>query len=217
MSNRRPSQTDGPLFRPEEFREMRLDPTFTSGPAARHARSPIQSVHLGAIRDVASAARSGAATAGTAQPLSAPSAQRANRRSAEVSRRDRAWLAAVEVSQGDARQRLANLRKGRARQPDSLTGRLVAALRRADGWLTTRALVNALNDPAQTPPSASARTVSGTDVAASLAGYRKEGAVLARPVDEGSRLLEWRWAAYAALDDALDTDALDAIQARASA
>lgn len=195
MSRKRPSQTAGPLYA-GEFREMTLDPTFLSGPAARHPRSPIESVHLGVVPQVAAAARSARATGSGVQPLHSDTAQRGNRRSAEAARRKRASIA----SQDEARQRLAALRKGRSRRPESLTGRLAGVLRRAERWLCARELIDLLNDPAQTPPTASTRTVRSTDVAAYLAGYRKDGTVLARPIAEGSRLLEWRWAAYEALD-----------------
>lgn len=193
MSNRRPNQNDGPLFRPEEFREMQADPTYTSGPAARHPRSPIESVYLGVIRDVAAAARSAGATGVGAQPLHSETAQRANRRRAAAAKLERE--AVSRASQDQARRRLAGLRKGRARRPESLTGRIVAVLRAADGWLTTRELIDILNDPARTPPTASTRTIPGGDIASSLEGYRREGTILSRPIADGVRLLEWRWAA----------------------
>lgn len=198
MSNRRPNQNDGPLFRPVEFREMKADPTYTSGPAARHPRSPIESVHLGVIRDVTAATRSAGATGAGVQPLHSDTAQRANRRRAAAAKLERE--AVSRASQDQARRRLAGLRKGRARRPESLTGRIVAILRAADRWLTTRELIDILNDPACTPPTASTRTIRGGDIASSMEGYRREGAVLARPIAEGVRLLEWRWAALAAAD-----------------
>jgi hypothetical protein len=212
MSKRRSNQNDGPLFRPAEFREMKADPTYTSGPAARHPRNPIASVHLGVIRDVAAATRSAGATGAGVQPLHSDTAQRANRRRAAAKLEREA---VSRASQDQARQRLAGLRKGRARRPESLTGRIVAVLRAADRWLTTRELIDILNDPARTPPTASTRTIRGSDVAACLAGYCKEGAVLARPIAEGSRLLEWRWAAFEAADAA--AEAADAEAAEAAA
>jgi hypothetical protein len=208
MSDKSSRQTAGPVYRPavtEDWPDLKVDP-LTTGPAGRHPRREMRSVHLGVRAQVAAAARSAGATGAGAQPLHADTAQRANRRRAAAAKLEREVVS--RASQDQARQRLAGLRKGRARRPESLTGRIVAVLRAADRWLTTRALLDILNDPDRTPPTASTRTVRGSDVAAYLAGYRKEGTVLARPVAEGVHLLEWRWASLEAAD--ADAEAADA-------
>jgi hypothetical protein len=215
MSNRQPHHTNGPLYRPEAFSELRQDPTFT-GPGARHARNPMPFINLGVAPQLQAAAHSGAATALLDQPLNAPIAQRANQqRQAAKRAAKRAAEARLEASiresQVKARRRNAQLAKGRARSPTSLTGRIVAVLRRADRWMTTRELADLCNDRAHTPEHlCAARTVRASDVAAYLATYRRQGSIITRPVHEGAKLVEWRWVdAPAAAETALAEPARD--------
>ena len=182
MSRKGANFTGGPIYR-EAFREL----TQPAIPPRRRNHIPAApSVYVGPALKPQQSRRP--------EPPPARGAE------TDAARRDRAWLSAATPDQAAACRRLVGLRKGRARRPESLTGRLVGVLRRAERWLTTRELLDIVNDPAQTPPTASTRTVRGCDVAAYLAGYRNEGTVLARPAVEGTRLLEWRWAAADAAD-----------------
>jgi hypothetical protein len=157
-----PTHTNGPVYRPTEFRELRIDPippprrNYTPGPE----RIPLDSRTGGSVPRVSTPTPAPRKATGLTAPTEA--------------------FAAASRARGLAKQN----HKPRGVHPDSVAGRVMSVLATAEGWLSAHEIYLVLREQGRhVATSGYAAVTGGKAVSQSIGWHVARGRIWERPSD----------------------------------